>query len=69
MRIELWHNNETTDPERPWTVSLCDDSGEEEQLLGTRSDFDAAKRSALVHASNRHLDAVYRLKDGSVRPF
>jgi len=65
MRIELWFNNETTDPERPWTVSLCDDSGQEEQLLVTRSDYEAAKRSAQAHASNRHLDAVYRESNGT----
>jgi len=65
MRIEVWHNAETTDTARPWTVSLCDDFGAEEQLLCTRSEYEDAKRSAQIHAANKHLEAVFRESNGT----
>ena len=68
MRIELWHNDETTDQARPWTVSLCDDFGAEEELLGTSSTYEGAKRVAEAASLRRVLPAVFRESSGLTYP-
>ena len=65
MKIEVWYNYDATDEQKPWTVSGCNDDGEEARCYAA-----FAKRfDALLFARQKsavlQIEAVERRRDGS----